>query len=65
MTCDSRCTDLASVFLEDEPNLFTEQGCTELAKRIQQTVEDFIAEASHNYEPRDPPGFEGGFADNH
>lgn len=65
MTFDSRCYDLASAFLEDEPNLFTEQGCTELAKRIQQAVEDFIAEARDNYEPPDPPGFEGGFADNH
>ena len=65
MTFDSRCYDLASVFLEDEPNLFTDSACMLLAARIQQAVEDFIAEARDNYEPRDPPGFEGGFADNH
>jgi hypothetical protein len=64
-TFDSKCYDLASAFLEDEPNLFTEGGCNELAAAIQQTIEDFIADYRRNYEPPDPPGFEAGFADNH
>lgn len=62
---DSKCYDLANVFLEDEPNLFTDDGCKELAQRIQQTIENFIEEARRNYEPPDPPGWEAGFADNH
>lgn len=65
-TFDSRCYDLASAFLDDEPVAFgDDRFCVELASRIQQTIEDFIAEARSNYEPPDPPGFEGGFADNH
>lgn len=64
-TFDSKCYDLASTFLEDEPNLFSHDGCTELASRIQQTIEDFIEEARRNYEPPDPRGWEGGFAENH
>lgn len=64
-TFDSKCYDLASEFLEGEPGLFTDARCNELAALIQQTIEDFIADANRNYEPPDPPGFEGGFADNH
>ena len=62
MTFDSKCYDLASTFLEDEPNLFTDSACMLLAARIQQAVEDFIAEARDNFERRDhPEGFEDGF----
>jgi hypothetical protein len=63
---DSKCYDLASAFLEDEPVAYgDDRFCQELAARIQQTIEDFIAEARSNYEPPDPPCFEAGFADNH
>lgn len=37
---------------QDEHDLFNEIGC-------------LIAEAKGEYEPPDPPGWEGGFADNH
>ena len=62
---DSKCYDLAAAFLEDEMHLFTEKNNVALAQAIQSTIEDFIASARDNYEPRDPPGFEAGFADNH
>ena len=42
MTFDSRCYDLASEFLEDEPNLFTDSACMLLAARIQQAVAEGI-----------------------
>lgn len=64
-TFDSKCYDLASAFLEDEPNLFTDANCNELAAEIQRTIEDFIADAKRNSEPQDASGFEGGFAANH
>lgn len=63
--CDSRCYDLAVVFLGDEPHLDTQDRLAQLAALIQQTIEDFIDCARDNYEPPDPPGFEAGFADNH
>lgn len=44
MTFDSKCYDLAEAFLSDEPNLFTEGKCNELAALLQQTIEDFIAD---------------------
>ena len=40
---DPKCLDLAEVFLEDEPVIFTERNCDELAIEIQTTIEDFIA----------------------
>ena len=64
-TYDSKSYDLAEIFLEDEPHLNTEGRRDELAKLIQTTIEDFIKHEQSNYEPPDPPGFEGGFADNH
>lgn len=63
-TFDSKCYDLASAFLEDEPSLFTDAKCNELAALIQQTIEDFIGDAQRNCEPADVAGFEGGFAAN-
>lgn len=33
--------------------------------RAQVVLKEMIAEAIENYEPPDPPGWEGGFADNH
>lgn len=62
---DSRCFDLAAAFLEDEMHLFTEKNNVALAQVIQDAIEEFIAGARDNYEPPDPPGFEGGFAANH
>ncbi len=61
---DPRCYDLASVFLEDEPAT-TETHAQDLAAHIQQAVEDWIADLQRNREPPDPPGWEGGFAENH
>jgi hypothetical protein len=65
MTYDEKVYDLASAFLEDEPNLFTMHHNHHLACAIQRAIEDYIADANRNYEPKDSPGFEGGFADNH
>lgn len=64
-TYDPRCWDLAETFLHDTPHLWNYARTDALAKLIQQTVEDFIADEQRNYEPPDPPGFEGGFAENH
>ena len=43
-TFDPRCYDLVELFLEDEKHLGTEDNCCEAAARVQQTIEDFIAE---------------------
>lgn len=66
-TFDSKCYELAEAFLTDSDtfHLHSEARCNALAAEIQQTIEDFIADELRNYEPPDPPGFEGGFADNH
>jgi len=64
MSYDTKCYDLASAFLEDEP-LSNEKDCHELAQLIQTTIEDWITYTMKDREPRDPPGFEGGFAPNH
>jgi len=61
----SKCLDLATAFLEDTPHLLTDTRCEELAGLIQKTIEDYIETENDNYEPPDPPGFEGGFAENH
>lgn len=42
-TYDSKCFDLAAIFLGDEPDLHTPEKTAELAALIQQTIEDFIA----------------------
>lgn len=39
---DSRCQDLARVFLDDEPST-TEGDIEQLASEIQQTIEDYLA----------------------
>lgn len=62
---DSKCYDLASAFLEDEPDLFTDKKSKELARVIQDAIEDYIYDQRKNCEPREPTGFEGGFAANH
>jgi hypothetical protein len=64
-TYDPACFDLAETFLQDVPNLWTKDRAHRLAIEIQEAVEIFIADEQRNYEPPDPPGFEGGFADNH
>jgi hypothetical protein len=64
-TYDERCAELADYFLEDEGGLSAPRYINELAAEIQATVENFIERERQNLEPPDPPGFEGGFADNH
>jgi hypothetical protein len=66
-TYDHKCYDLACHFLEDgEPVLDTVPYKVMLAKEIQQTIEDFIAGAMEDYEPRETgDAWSGGFADNH
>jgi hypothetical protein len=63
-TYDPACYELATSFLEDS-RVFNDKRCDELARLIQQTIEDYIAHEERNYEPSDQPGFEGGFAANH
>ena len=65
MAYDTKCYDLAEAFLEDEPHLNTDKRRDMLAQIIQTSIEDYIACERDNYEPPDPPGFEGGFAPNH
>lgn len=65
MSYDTKCYDLAEAFLEDEPALNNESHRKALAQEIQNAIESFIEDARRNYEPPDPPGFEGGFAENH
>ena len=62
---DTKCYDLAEAFLEDEPHLATTKRTCELAELIQKTIEDFITHEKSNYEPPDPPGWQGGFTSNH
>ena len=42
MTYDQKCYDLAASFLADQPTLNTEKNRDELAKDIQQAIEDFL-----------------------
>jgi len=62
---DTKSFELAEHFLADTPHLATFKRTDELAALIQQTVEDWITHEDSNYEPPSPPGWEGGFADNH
>ena len=62
---DARCYELAELFLEDQPHLNNERRRDELAQAIQRAIEEYIGEEDRNYEPPDPPGWEGGFAENH
>lgn len=63
---DTKCYDLASLFLEDEPHLFTDANSIELAQEIQDCIESFIRDKNRNYEPPDPMAHvEFPFAENH
>jgi hypothetical protein len=64
-TFDEKCGDLAESFLEEESGLNTARHVSELASEIQATIENYIERKRQDYEPPDPPGFEGGFAENH
>lgn len=64
-TCDPKCWDLADDFLSDHPHLWNDRRVNALAEVIQKAIDDFIDVEQDNYEPPDPPGWEGGFADNH
>lgn len=50
-TYDSKSLDLAEHFLQDETGLNTVSNCEELARVIQQAVEDWIETARDNYDP--------------
>ena len=64
MAYDERCYDLAAIFLQDEPGLFTEKHNDALAQLIQTTIEDYIRYERADYEPPEPDGeaFRGGEA---
>lgn len=64
-TIQDKCRDYAEDALSDHHHLWTQRRTEELAVLIRQTVTDYIATEQSNYEPPDPPGWEGGFADNH
>lgn len=63
---DQKCYDLAALFLGDEPHLHTTDRCDELAKQIQETIEQYIYWENENYEPpQHGDAWTGGFAENH
>ena len=64
-TYDSKCYELAEWFLDEAEELNTKSRRHDLALTIQQAIEDWFESARDNYEPPNPPGWEGGFADNH
>lgn len=64
-TYDEKVYDLASLFLEDAPDLFTMHHNHHLACAIQTAIEEYIADAQRNYDGPNVPGFEAGFAENH
>lgn len=41
---DVKCFELASQFLDDEPEIKTDANVSELAQRIQDSIEQFIEE---------------------
>jgi hypothetical protein len=44
-TYDNKCYELAEAFLSDEPEIDTAKNRDQLAKDIQQVIEDFIESA--------------------
>lgn len=66
-TYDPKCYELAGHFLEDDQCMAISSTPYQkaLAAEIQNTIENFVDRALCNLEPPDPPGFEGGFAENH
>ena len=44
MSYDSKCYDLAFVFLEDKYRIVPEPNVDALAQRIQETIEDYLKE---------------------
>jgi hypothetical protein len=65
-TYDAKCYELAAEFLGDEPHLHTTDNTEQLAKLIQQTIEEFIADMNRDYDPPDRgDAWSGGFAENH
>jgi hypothetical protein len=66
MPFDRKCWDLASSFLGDHPHLETVDRIDALARHIQTQIDNWIASANENYEPRDPLAHvEFPFAENH
>jgi len=48
---DPKCYELAKEFLEDEPEMQTDDHRAELAQRIQDVIEDYIAEVKEGGKP--------------
>lgn len=46
---DSKCHDLAAIFLGDEPQLHTPENIDQLAQLIQGAIEDYIAFARSDF----------------
>jgi len=44
MSYDVKCRQLADLFIEDDPEINTNENADELAQRIQDAIEDFISE---------------------
>lgn len=44
MSFDTRCHELAVVFLEDNPVISTPENADKLAQRIQDAIEEFLLE---------------------
>jgi len=65
MAYDVKCLELAEAFLEDDQVLQHPCHAARLAQHIQSAIEEWIEQARDDYEPSDPPGWEGGFAPNH
>jgi hypothetical protein len=51
VTCDEKCYDLASAFLEDHSHLFSHNNTEVLGGVIQKAIDEWIADANDNYDP--------------
>jgi hypothetical protein len=51
VTCDEKCYDLASAFLEDHPGLHGHDEANELGGVIQKAIDEWIADAKDNLTP--------------
>ena len=57
--------ELADHLLSKTPHLATTKRIEKLAQWLEDAAAAWIDEEEANYEPPDPPGWEGGFAENH
>lgn len=51
VTCDEKCYDLASVFLEDHPELHSHETANHLGGVIQKAIDGWIEDAKANHTP--------------